>query len=56
MVRPSSGYEHIQAVRTLLKIAKSPKTLITAFSRNGELTQPAVMLYTYKNNLRVALN
>ena len=27
-----------------------------AFTANGELTQPAVTLYTYKNNARVALN
>ena len=27
-----------------------------AFTANGELTQPAVTLYTYKNNVRAALN
>ena len=27
-----------------------------AFSANGELTRPAVTLYTYKNNVRAALN
>ena len=27
-----------------------------SFTANGELTQPAVTLYTYKNNARVALN
>jgi branched-chain amino acid transport system substrate-binding protein len=27
-----------------------------AFTSQGELTKPAVTLYTYKNNVRVALN
>ena len=31
-------------------------TASIAFTANGELTQPAVTLYTYKNNVRTALN
>jgi branched-chain amino acid transport system substrate-binding protein len=31
-------------------------TASIAFTANGELTQPAVTLYTYRNNVRVALN
>ena len=27
-----------------------------AFTANGELTKPAVTLYTYKNNVRTGLN
>ena len=31
-------------------------TASIAFTANGELTQPAVTLYAYKNNAQVALN
>ena len=40
-------------------IAKTQYKGVTAdiaFTANGELTQPAVTLYVYKDNARIALN